>query len=119
MPKGNIERRRAPRADVTIPIHLSPRGDSHPATLTNLSTSGLCCTFHEAVSEMTLLGIEVDLPGTDSRARMQGAVVRCDKVPNASPATYEIGVFFTEMSTETRRALGQFMEAQVAAQIAR
>lgn len=99
------ERRRAPRAAFDIPIHLSPRGDARPARLVNLSTSGLCCHFEEAMTEMTVVGIELELPGQKAPARVEGAVVRCAKVPDRSPATYELGVFFTGMSDATRAAI--------------
>lgn len=115
MPEVNqqVERRRAPRASVSIPIRLSPRGEAEPATLVNLSTSGLCCHFGEAMTEMTLVGIDLDLPGCAERARVQGAVVRCDKVRGVNPPTYEIGVFFTDMSDATRRTIHEFVDTQL------
>ncbi len=111
---SNIERRRAPRASVSIPIQLSPRGDAEPATLTKLSTSGLACQFGSAMTEMTLVGIDLDLPGIAESAHVQGVVVRCDKVRGLNPPTYEVGIFFTDMSNECRATLGEFVEAQLA-----
>lgn len=116
MAKADMERRRAPRATVSIPLHLSPHGDAEAATLVNLSASGLCCQFSEAMAEMTLVGIGIDLPGQDSVAEIRGAVVRCDKVPDLNPATYEIGIFFTDMADSTRKALHEFVETQLNAQ---
>jgi hypothetical protein len=113
MSKVDLERRRAPRASVSIPIQLSPHGEAQPATLTNLSTSGLGCEFGEAMTEMTLVGIDLDLPGASKPARVQGVVVRCDKIRGVNPPTYEIGVFFTEMSDETRAVVMEFVEQQL------
>ncbi len=112
---SNIERRRAPRASVSIPIQLSPRGDAEPATLTNLSTSGLACHFGAAMTETTLVGIDLDLPGIEEPARVQGVVIRCDKLRGINPPTYEIGIFFTDLTNATRATLHEFVEAQLAA----
>ena len=113
MPTPDLERRRAPRATVSIPLHLSPRGDAEAATLVNISASGLCCRFSEAVAEMTLVGIGVELPGQGSISELQGAVVRCDKIRGINPPTYEIGIFFTEMTDATRRAIQNFVESEL------
>ena len=111
---SNIERRNAPRISVNIPVQLSSRGDAEPATLTNLSTSGLACRFEAAISEMTLVGIDLDLPGVTQTAHVQGVVVRCDKLRGVHPPTYEIGIFFTAMTDATRASLAGFVEAQLA-----
>ena len=113
MPKVNVERRRAPRAPVSIPLQLSPHGAAQPAELVNLSTSGLCCRFSEAMTEMTLVAIDLQLPGARDSATVQGAVVRCDKLRGVSPPTYELGIFFTDMSDATRKALHTFVEQQL------
>lgn len=96
-------------------MQLSPRGEAQSAVLTNLSTSGLACQFSEAMTEMTIVAIDLDLPDHGT-ARVQGAVVRCDKIPDKSPATYEIGIFFTDMADETRRLLETFIESALTAQ---
>ena len=101
-------RRNSPRASVSIPIQLSPKGDAVPATLINLSSSGLCCRFPDYVSEMTLVGMALELPGLARPAMVRGAVVRCEKLRGMNPPTYELGVFFTDMSDDTRKAIGRF-----------
>lgn len=118
MQDGKPERRRAPRATVDIAIHLSNEGRSTgskaPARIVNISTSGLLCRFGEAMNEMTLLGIDLELPGSKTPEHVQGAVVRCAKLRDVSPATYELGVFFTDMSADTRRNIERFVETQLA-----
>ena len=113
MPTPDLERRRAPRATVSIPLHLSPRGDAEPATLVNISASGLCCRFADPIAEMTLVGMGIELPGQERACEVQGAVVRCDKIRGVNPPTYEIGIFFTEMSDETRKAIQEFVSAEL------
>ena len=67
------------------------------------------------MAEMTLVGIALDLPGVTEQVHVKGVVVRCDKLRGINPPTYEIGIFFTEMSDATRANLAQFVEAQLAA----
>ena len=117
MSEANLERRRAPRAVVNIPLRLSPQDNSAPATLINLSASGLCCQFGTAMTEMTLVGIGLELPSLSKTAELRGAVVRCDKVRGVTPPTYEIGIFFTDMDDATRQAIHEFVEQQLAAKV--
>jgi len=92
---------------------LSPRGDAEAATLVNISESGLCCRFSDAIVEMTLVGMGIDLPGQESVCDVQGAVVRCDKIRGINPPTYEIGIFFTDMSDATRKAIQDFVTSEL------
>ena len=64
---------------------------------------------------MTLVSIDLALPGAEQPAQVQGAVVRCDKVRGITPPTYELGIFFTGMTNECRATLNEFVEAQLAA----
>ena len=111
MSDTGIERRRAPRTEADIPIRLTDSG--HPARLVNISTSGICCTFGEAINEMTVVGITLELPGAPNGAKIKGAVVRCAKCRDVTPATYELGIFFTELSPDNRRAIEGFVESQL------
>ena len=111
MPGTHPERRRAPRAKASFPILMSDQKGPCEATLKDLSTSGLCCTYPQELSEMSLLQIDLDLPGGKARHRIQGAVVRCEKVP----PSYEVAVFFTEVSPEARAALEAYVAAHAPA----
>jgi hypothetical protein len=109
MSEAGIERRRAPRTETDIPIRLTPRDEAQPARLVNISTSGICCTFGEAIGEMTMVGITLELPGQPSAAEVKGAVVRCAKRRDMNPPTYELGIFFTEVSPESRKVIEGFV----------
>lgn len=109
MPGTNAERRKAPRAKASFPILMSDQGKPCEATLKDLSTSGLCCSLPKALPEMSLLQIDLDLPGGKVRHRILGAVVRCAKAAHG----YEVAVFFTDVSPEARKALTAYVEAHV------
>ncbi|MEE9127198.1 MAG: PilZ domain-containing protein [Planctomycetota bacterium] len=113
MSKTGIERRRAHRTEADIPIRLIPRDDAHPARLVNISTSGICCTFGEAINEMTMVGITLELPGAATGTEIKGAVVRCAKCRNVTPPTYELGIFFTELSPDSRHAIEGFVDSRL------
>ncbi len=111
----NNERRGAPRAAAQLPLRLSPDAEAQPATLKDLSTSGLCCRYGEPVTEMTLMGIQLELPGQEQAHALRGVVVRCEKLRGVNPPTYEIAIYFTEVPAATRQAIGAFVEAQLEA----
>ncbi|MEM7201862.1 MAG: PilZ domain-containing protein [Planctomycetota bacterium] len=104
MSMGN-ERRGAPRAEASLPLRLSPDATAQPATLRNLSTTGLCCDSPVPLDEMALMGIQLEL---SSQAHdIKGVVVRCDKHDGA--VGYEVAIYFTEVAPATRKAIGDFV----------
>ncbi len=103
------ERRRAPRAQGNFPIQLTQRAEGRSGNVVDISENGLCCTYPEAIQEMTLVNIDLQLPtGKDSHT-VQGAVVRCEKRRNVSPATYEVAVYFTDLAPEIRKELRDYV----------
>ena len=112
MSDARSERRGAPRADANLPLMLSPEAGAQAARLQNISQSGLCCEFPDPLTEMTLMGIDIELPGGDAH-RVEGIVVRCDKMRGVSPPTYEVAIYFTELKPETRRAITQYVLSQL------
>ncbi len=114
MTRPGIERRRAARAKAEFSIRLAERDTMREAKLKDLSTNGLCCHYGEPLREMTLVRIAVQFPGQPETHQVQGAVVRCVKLRDVSPPTYEIAVFFTELPQACRVALAEFVTASVA-----
>jgi hypothetical protein len=110
----SIERRKAPRAPADFSIRLADRGEAREARVKDLSTHGLCCWYPEPVAEMTLVRLDLELPGQGAH-EVQGAVVRCQKVRGQSPPTYEVAVYFTRVPAECRAALAQYVTTQLAA----
>jgi hypothetical protein len=110
MSTRTVERRREPRVPVAIPIQLATHAPARPAQLKNVSRNGLCCMVADPVPEMTLLGIDLQLPGSKSM-QVRGVVVRCAKLRGQSPPTYELGVYFSELGAEARAAIAAFVQA--------
>lgn len=103
------ERRGAPRARIAIPIHVSDPSGPQRATLIDISTTGLSCSYPEAVNEMTLMRIGLDL-GDGRSSQIEGAVVRCEKQRGVSPPSYLVAIYFTRVSSEARSAIGTLVE---------
>ncbi len=104
MTKPGSERRRAPRIPADFPIRLRGEGEAQEGRLRDLSEIGLCCTYPEAIEEMTLVQIGLELPGDDEVVEVKGAVVRCEEMAGSEKA-HEIAVYFTETPAESRNAL--------------
>jgi PilZ domain len=104
------ERRRAPRAQADFPIHLAPHASAGAARLKDISEIGLCCEFGAPVQEMTMVAIDLELPGEAEQHRVKGAVVRCDPV-RGSKKDYEIAVYFTDVGAPTRAILRSIVAA--------
>ena len=103
------ERRRAPRAPAGFPIRMTQRAEARPGTVVDISENGLCCTFPEPIREMTLVGIDLKLPTASQSHSIHGAVVRCEKRRNVSPATYEVAVYFTDLAPDIRQELRDYV----------
>lgn len=109
MTDGPAERRNAPRAVADFPVKLSADAGAQPAVLQNISQTGLCCHFPEPLTEMTLVGIDLELP--NGAAKVKGVVVRCDKLTDVEPPTYEAAIYFTEVEPGTRHAIDAFVQS--------
>lgn len=115
---GNaIERRRAPRASADLPIRLGENEQTLPARLRDLSSSGLCCHYPEPLREMTMVQMDLDLPGQEGSHQVQGAVVRCEKQRGINPPTYEVAVFFTDLAPGARKAIDGFVRSRIEASV--
>lgn len=113
-PEGR-ERRRAPRVRASFPIRVRCEQGDLDGVMRDLSAVGLCCRLPVALREMTLVKMRLDLPGQARGVEVEGVVVRAEKLPNASPATYDIAVFFSAIEQRTRSAIEMFAEAQTSA----
>lgn len=112
-PQG-IERRRAPRAAVNFQIQLAAKADAAPATLKDISSNGLACTFHEPLREMTMVRLDVKFPEDRDVHRIDGVVVRCEKRRGEFPPSYEVAIYFAEMSEAARKTLDHFVTKVIA-----
>jgi len=90
------------------------------ATVKNMSMSGILLTSDRHVPEMTIVGMRLSLPpnekiGSPAYAfEISGAVVRSEaSVDDANK--FEVAVFLTEMTRETRSALKAFIEERTKA----
>jgi hypothetical protein len=108
------ERRRAARARAEFPIHIQTPSGMVVGALKDISSSGLCCTFPDALREMTLCKLALELPGTPQRVDVEGVVVRTDKLRDRTPPTYEVAFYFTKLEADARAAVDRFVAGHLA-----
>jgi hypothetical protein len=104
------ERRLHPRYTVEGEIQLGGAA-SGPALLRDLSMSGLSCLSPQPFDDMTVLEIEMRLPGAEGGTPFKagGAVVRCEPTPAGG---HLVAVFFTQMDASNSQVLSEFIERQ-------
>jgi hypothetical protein len=109
-PREGDERRHHPRASVDWPLSIALEDGVHEARLRDVSRSGVSFYIDHRIQEMTLLRLELELPGSDARVSGTGVVVRCRPL---SPALehFEVAVFLNEMAERDRTALAKLVTA--------
>ncbi len=110
----HIEKRRAPRAIADFAISLTDRGESRAAHVRDISRSGLMCSYPEAIAEMTMVEIDLQIPGDDNAHKLKGSVVWCAKRRGESPPLYDVGVFFDRLPRATQEALDRYVMVKLA-----
>jgi hypothetical protein len=100
------DRRRAPRVAADLPIELVARDAGAPARLRDISSNGLCCTSAEAIPELTMVRVQLDLEG--QRHALEGVVVRCERAAGVQNG-WDVAVFFQELPRPVRQGLESFL----------
>ena len=108
------ERRAHPRAICDGSITIDLEDGSHRARLRDVSRAGICFYLDRPISEMTILGVRIELPGGGpggpARLDARGVVVRCQPIARAVDH-YEIALFLNDMGEPQRAQLDAFVAA--------
>jgi hypothetical protein len=109
MPRPSLEKRRSRRFPSDVRLR-SPAGvevvEVVEMEAVNLSLGGACCVSPHRFEPMTVLDVQVDLPGrtpTSMPLRATAVVVRVE--PSRAGAPYRIALWFREMADEDRARL--------------
>src|SRR5262245_14978453 len=101
------ERRKDPRAKAEFFVTLEAKDRRVEARVRDISRSGVAFTSKIPFTEMTVLRIDLAIPGhSNAMIRADGAVVRCAK---GSGGDYDVAVFFTSIDDSARAAIAQFV----------
>jgi len=105
------ERRRTPRVSTQIPLIISHESGTLEAKTENLSATGAYCTLKHYLAPMTKLQIRLELPGGSKPATVncQGVVVRVHPPAPTPKATYQLAIFFNELSDHGRSTLARYI----------
>ena len=104
-----LERRRAPRIHVELPVVLRHRGRFVPATAVNLSSGGML--IHSDDSNVSTTGqVEIlfDLDHEHRDVALRGNVLRVD---GTHPTN--LGIQFTTVFSEAHRVIQRYLEAKL------
>jgi hypothetical protein len=107
-PREGHERRHHPRAAADWPLEIALEDGVHRARLRDVSRSGISFFLDQRVPEMTLLRLELELPGGAERLAGTGVVVRCRQL-SSLVEHYEVAVFLNEMADSDREALARLV----------
>ncbi len=114
MTPTTVERRSHARFSHYIDIEGPPDGQGTVARMvaSDLSMGGLHCSSSHDYPEMTRLDVRLQLPDGSRTETLdvQAVVVRRTELGSSSGAArFELGLFFTGMSDETKERLAHFL----------
>lgn len=117
---STTERRRTPRIQLDLPLHLTLGDRIIETRISDISTNGIRFRTPRALPLMTQVQIGLELPtsGGEGPVALAGVVVRSDLRPDASGnpdpdgGPYETAIFFHELSPQAHGQLLRFLEQQ-------
>ena len=112
------ERRAAQRIAKQLPLTLSDDAAPFLTHTKNLSTSGAYCTVRRFIAPMTKLQVQMEISGhaKPTVVRCEGVVVRVEPPRKlARRTTYNVAIFFSNLTDRDRATLARFVDAHVRA----
>ena len=114
---GGPERRAHPRARVEFPITIEAKDRRVAARVRDVSRSGIAFLSKIPFPEMTVLRVDVAIPGAAKpMIRADGAVVRCEKDASGGGASgdYDVAIFFTAIGDDDREEIARYVSGRLA-----
>jgi hypothetical protein len=111
------ERRRHRRAAGTFDLHLVGPDSSKRARVKDISVSGVSCRTDFAIPEMCMVQVDLFLPNGPSQSteedplHCEGAVVRCQAADARTVPSYDMAIFFTNLTDDGRNRIARYVEA--------
>lgn len=112
---SGIERRRSPRADVSVPIKISGGEFDIVTDSKNLSASGAYCTIAQYLEPMTKLKVQLLLPfkkngkAVTKKVTCSGVVVRTQA--RAGEQDFDTAIYFNEIDEKSKNAIADYVFA--------
>jgi len=111
------ERRKAPRITERVQVAIRGTAAELRTETVNLSTTGAYCTLDQAMTPMTKLQLQFQLPNGARRVQCEGVVVRVEPViVNAERGRYHVAIFFTDISERDRASIARFVQQRLSTQ---
>lgn len=112
-----VERRRHLRTPERVSLDIQDAGTALSTETKNLSASGAYCTLNRFIAPMSKLQLRFELPHGARRVKIRctGVIVRVEPViANAERGSYNVAIFFTELSERDRSAISRFVRERLA-----
>lgn len=111
--KGDLHRRQYVRVPVSLPVEFSVENDpaTHAGSVLDLGAGGMRLVAAQDVPARCTLEIKFQLPARSGQIRLRGRVVLSAFL--GSEKTYHHGIAFTSIDPEDRRAIADFVDANV------
>jgi len=115
------ERRRSERIDAQIALQLSGPQDALPAESVttesiNVGAEGVYCQLNHFIAPLTKLQLTMVLPLKNRKGQVKNEVVKTSAVvvrcqpSGAEEGGYRIACFFTDMDTNAKSVLDEYVE---------
>ncbi|HLN47191.1 MAG TPA: PilZ domain-containing protein [Magnetospirillaceae bacterium] len=110
---GDLHRRQYVRVPVSLPVEFSLEGDATARTgsVLDLGAGGMRLVAPSDVPPRATLDIKFRLPGHESAIRVRGRAVLSAFL--GAEKTFHHGIAFTSIDPEDRRAIADFVDANV------
>lgn len=113
---SGAERRRSVRINESLPFVIGHQDEQIEAVTLNLSAHGAMCRVSREIPMMTQLQVVLSLPaenrpGRGKTLRMKGVVVRKEREMMSD--SFLIAIYFSDIKTEDRVTLENFIERRV------
>ena len=116
-PKPVLDRRRSIRISEKLPFKIGHENYEIEAVTVNISANGALCVVEREIALMTQLKIALTLPVASKASSkkktlsLKGVVVRKEK--DFSKQQYFIAIYFSDIKSEDRKFLQQFIESRL------
>jgi len=116
--KARAERRRAPRADIKVPLKIKRARDVIVGSTKNISASGAYIMLDTFVPLNTKLNVTLLIPkagrGQPKKVQCRGIVVRNRPERGGAAAPhYSMAIFFTDIDQRDQRALSDYVKQRM------
>lgn len=108
------ERRSSRRKNADFKVALTEPSCRILTNIKNISSSGIYCQIDNHISVMKKVALDMELSANSNAPKTiscEGVVVRCDRIPDTSPARYDTAIYFTDIPNNVRSDIEDYIKS--------